>query len=141
MAGRPGGVSGYPRAWYQVSFVSSNPLECILVLIRGDCFSCAQVDFREALERELSTTHSTKNRPAAASGIFGVGPNLNLFLKFVFCRTCQPSTSLRYSCGRDSFYGFAARRMQPAVDINVLICDCSSCRIQYVYPLERTPLL
>ena len=31
IAGRPGGVSGYTRAWYgSVSFVSSNSPECIL---------------------------------------------------------------------------------------------------------------
>ena len=54
--GRPGGVSGYPRAWYRsVSlFVISNPPECILEQIRGD-FSRAQIDLRKTRERELAT--------------------------------------------------------------------------------------
>ena len=39
----------------KVSFVSSNPSECILVYARGDFFSCAQIDLRKARERELAT--------------------------------------------------------------------------------------
>ena len=34
--------------------MSSNPPECVLVQIRGD-FSCAQIDWRKARERELAT--------------------------------------------------------------------------------------
>ena len=54
--GRPGGVSGYPRAWYRsVSFVSSRAAECILVWIRGDFFLCTNWLLRKARERELAT--------------------------------------------------------------------------------------
>ena len=49
-AGRPGGVSGYPRAWHRSVSLSSNPPECIL-----GTFSCAQINLRKARERELAT--------------------------------------------------------------------------------------
>ena len=47
LTGRPGGVSGYPRAWYRsVLWVRAPP---------SASFSCAQIDFRKARERELAT--------------------------------------------------------------------------------------
>ena len=54
MYSRPGGVSGYPGAWYRsVSRVRIPPsayaYNCIGI------FSCAQIDLRKARERELAT--------------------------------------------------------------------------------------
>ena len=37
-AGRPGGVSGYPRAWYIGQFREFGSPPCKLAKIRGDAF-------------------------------------------------------------------------------------------------------
>ena len=53
-AGRPGGVSGYPRAWYRsVSCVRALPSTYSNKFV--GTFSCAQIDLRKARERELAT--------------------------------------------------------------------------------------
>ena len=54
LTSRPGGVSGYPQAWYRsVSRVRAPPsaYSCKFV----GTFSCAQNDLRKARERELAT--------------------------------------------------------------------------------------
>ena len=49
--GRPGGVSGYPRAWCRsVSCVRIPPSAYSYIFV--ETFSCAQVDLRKARERE-----------------------------------------------------------------------------------------
>ena len=54
IAGRPGGVSGYPRAWYRsVSWVRIPPNAYLYTFV--GTFSCAQIDLRKARERELAT--------------------------------------------------------------------------------------
>ena len=53
IAGRPGGVSGYPRAWYRsVSRVRAPPSAYSYKFV--GTFSCAQIDLRKARERELA---------------------------------------------------------------------------------------
>ena len=54
-AGRPGGVSGYPRAWYyrSVSRVRVPPSAYSYKFI--GTFSCEQIDLRKARERQLPT--------------------------------------------------------------------------------------
>ena len=51
---RPRDVSGHPRAWYLVSFVSSIPPSAYSYEFVGT-FSCARIDLRKARERELAT--------------------------------------------------------------------------------------
>ena len=54
MVGRPGGESGYPRAWYMsVSWVRIPPSAYSYKFL--GTFSCAQIDLRKARERELAT--------------------------------------------------------------------------------------
>ena len=54
-AGRPGGVSGYPRAWYRsVSRIRAPPSAYSYKFVFGT-FSYAQFDSRKARERELAT--------------------------------------------------------------------------------------
>ena len=54
MPGRPGGVSGYPRAWYRsVSRVRVSPSAYSFEFV--GTFSYAQIDLRKARERELAT--------------------------------------------------------------------------------------
>ena len=53
VSGRPGGVSGYPRAWYRsVSWVQTPPSAYSDKFV--GTFSCAQVDLRKAREREFA---------------------------------------------------------------------------------------
>ena len=48
--GRPGGVSGYPRAWYRsVSGVRAPPSAYSYKFV--GTFSCGQIDLRKARER------------------------------------------------------------------------------------------
>ena len=54
MAGRPGGVSGYPRARYRSVSGVRAPLSAYSYKFVGS-FSCAQIDLRKARERELAT--------------------------------------------------------------------------------------
>ena len=55
MSGRPGGVSGYPRAWYIVPFreFESPPVDTRIKFV--GTFSCVQIDLQKARERELAT--------------------------------------------------------------------------------------
>ena len=54
VAGRPGGVSGYPRAWYtSVSRVRAPPSAYSYKFV--GTLSCAQIDLRKAREREIET--------------------------------------------------------------------------------------
>ena len=54
IAGCPGGVSGYPRAWYRsVSWVRVPPSAYSYKFV--GTFSCAQIDLRKARKRELAT--------------------------------------------------------------------------------------
>ena len=54
LAGRPGGVSGYPRAWYRsVSWVRIPPSAYSYKFV--GTFSCAQIDLRKTREHELAT--------------------------------------------------------------------------------------
>ena len=52
--GRPGGVSGYPQAWYR-SVSEVRPPPCAYSYIFVKTLSCAQLDLRKARERELAT--------------------------------------------------------------------------------------
>ena len=56
IAGRPGGVSGYPRSWYRsVSWVRAPPSAYKYSYKFFGTFPCAQIDLRKARERELAT--------------------------------------------------------------------------------------
>ena len=63
--GRPGGVSGYPRAWYRSVSLVRIPPGAYSYKIVGT-FSRAQIDLRKARERELATLDekSTSSRIA-----------------------------------------------------------------------------
>ena len=61
---RPGGVSGYPQAWYRsVSCVRAPPSACSHKFV--GTFSCAHIDLRKARERDLATL----NEKSTSSGI------------------------------------------------------------------------
>ena len=54
VTGRPGGVSGYPPAWYRsVSRVRAPPSAYSYKFV--GTLTCAQIDLRKAPERELAT--------------------------------------------------------------------------------------
>ena len=62
--GRPGGVSGYPRAWYRsVSRVRIPPSAYSYKFV--GIFSGAQIDLRKTRERELAT----RDEKSTSSGI------------------------------------------------------------------------
>ena len=66
IAGRPGGVSSYPRAWYRsVSWVRVPSSAYSYKFVRT--FSCAQIDSRKARERELAAL----DEKSTSSGIAG----------------------------------------------------------------------
>ena len=63
-AGRPGGISGYPRAWYRsVSWGWAPPSTYSYKFV--GTFSCAQTDSRKARERELAA----RDEKSTSSGI------------------------------------------------------------------------
>ena len=65
-AGRPGGVSGYPRVWYIGQFREFEPRQVSAYSYKFvGTFSCAQIDLRKARERELATP----DEKATSSGI------------------------------------------------------------------------
>ena len=64
--GRPGGVSGYPRAWCIGQFRDFEyPRVHICSYKLVGSFSCAQIDLRKARERELATL----DKKSRSSGI------------------------------------------------------------------------
>ena len=63
ITGRPGGVLGYPRAWYRsVSCVRAPPSAYSYKFVA--IFSCAQIDWQKARERELLVATLDENRRA-----------------------------------------------------------------------------
>ena len=68
--GRPGGVSGCPRAWYRsVSWVRISPSAYSYKFV--GTFSCAQLDLRKTRERELATLDEKPTSKPTSSGIAG----------------------------------------------------------------------
>ena len=65
--GRPGGVSGYPRSWYQVKFREFESSRVHTRIIFVGTFSCARSDLRKAREREFATV----DEKSTSSGIAG----------------------------------------------------------------------